>query len=107
MLDEAGVHSEISSLIHAVESGEATTAEPLFTAMYSELHKMARSELACRGSNLPLGTTTLLHEAYLDMAGRDGTTFPDRARFMAYAARVMRGLVLNYARDEWAQRRGG
>jgi RNA polymerase sigma factor (TIGR02999 family) len=54
-----------------------------------------------------LGTTTLLHEAYLNMAGRDGAAFPDRGRFMGYAARVMRGLIIDYARQRRAQKRGG
>ena len=54
-----------------------------------------------------LGATTLLHEAYLDISGREGMSFPDRARFMAYAARVMRGLIIDYARNRQAQKRGG
>ena len=54
-----------------------------------------------------LGTTTLLHEAYLDISGRAGAVFPDRARFMAYASRVMRGLIISYVRNRQAQKRGG
>jgi RNA polymerase sigma factor (TIGR02999 family) len=51
--------------------------------------------------------TTLLHEAYLEMAARDGPSFPDQARFMGYAARVMRGLIIDHARSRRAQKRGG
>jgi RNA polymerase sigma factor (TIGR02999 family) len=51
--------------------------------------------------------TTLLHEAYLGMAGRAGPSFPDRARFMAYAARVMRGVIIDHARERQAIKRGG
>ena len=51
-----------------------------------------------RRAGRPLGATTLLHEAYLDIAQREGPRFPDRARFMAYAARVMRGLIIDRAR---------
>jgi len=54
-----------------------------------------------------LSATTLLHQAYLDMAQRDGPSFPDRARFMGYAARVMRGLIIDHARNRQAQKRGG
>ena len=54
-----------------------------------------------------LSVTTLLHEAYLDMAARDGPSFPDQARFMGYAARVMRGLIIDHARERHAQKRGG
>ena len=68
---------------------------------------MARGQLARNAGELTLGTTTLLHEAYLDMAGREGKVFPDRGRFMAYAARAMRGLIIDYARNRKAQKRGG
>lgn len=56
---------------------------------------------------MTLGVTTLLHEAYLDIAARNGPSFPDRARFMGYAARVMRGLIIDHARNRHAQKRGG
>ena len=56
---------------------------------------------------MSLGATTLLHEAYLEMAARDGTSFPDHARFMTYAARAMRGLIIDHARNRRAQKRGG
>jgi RNA polymerase sigma factor (TIGR02999 family) len=68
---------------------------------------MARRELFRRGGHVSLGATTLRHEAYLDMSGRAGNSFPDRNRFMAYAARVMRGLIIDYARRRRAQKRGG
>jgi RNA polymerase sigma factor (TIGR02999 family) len=68
---------------------------------------MARRELARRGGGVTLGATTLLHETYLDMSGRADSAFPDRARFMAYASRVMRGLIIDYARSRRAQKRGG
>ena len=88
------------------DPSDPAAAERLFTSLYNELHKLARRELARRGSNITLGATTLLHEAYLDMSGRE-SVFPDRARFMAYAARAMRGLIIDYARRRYAQKRGG
>ena len=97
----------ISSLINAAERGEATAVNDLFAALYSELHRLARRELARRSTPLSLGATTLLHEAYVDMAAREGPSFPDRNRFMMYAARVMRGLIIDYARTRQAQKRGG
>jgi RNA polymerase sigma factor (TIGR02999 family) len=101
------VESAISSLIVAADRGDKPAAEALFTALYSELHRLAKRELARRGFQASLGATTLLHEAYLDMAGRDGPSFPDRARFMGYAARVMRGLIIDHARERHAQKHGG
>jgi RNA polymerase sigma factor (TIGR02999 family) len=54
-----------------------------------------------------ISATTLLHEAYLEMADREGVSFPDEARFMGYAARVMRGLIIDHVRRGRAQKRGG
>jgi RNA polymerase sigma factor (TIGR02999 family) len=107
IIQEAEVGPAISSLMVAAERGDRPAAEALFTALYSELHRLAKRELARPGVPVSLSATTLLHEAYLDMAARDGTSFPDRARFMGYAARVMRGLVIDHARERHAQKRGG
>ena len=68
---------------------------------------MAARELARRAPGSSLGTTSLLHEAYLDIARREGVSFPDRARFFGYAARVMRGLVVDAVRRNQAEKRGG
>lgn len=101
------MNPEIPSLVAAAERGEHGAAEALFSVLYSELHRMARRELARGGAHMSLGVTTLLHEAYMEMAGRSDAAFPDRARFMAYASRVMRGLVIDHARSRHAIKRGG
>ena len=97
----------IADLIASTDRGDPAAAEALFSALYRELHQLARRQLAREGGQLSLGATTLLHEAYLDMSGRAGTTFPDRPRFMGYAARVMRSLIVDHARRRRAQKRGG
>jgi RNA polymerase sigma factor (TIGR02999 family) len=96
----------LQSLITSAERGDKPATEALFSALYSELHRLARRELARSGA-ITLSATTLLHEAYIDIAGREGASFPDRARFMGYAARVMRGLIIDYARNRQAVKRGG
>ena len=101
------VEPTISSLINSAEQGDRAAADALFAALYAELHGLARRQLARSAGNLTLGTTTLLHEAYLGMAKRESAAFPDRGRFMAYAARVMRGLIIDYARARKARKRGG
>src|SRR5215472_7908668 len=101
------MESTLGSLIKAAEKGEGSATEALFTTLYSELHRLAKQQLARGGRGITLGVTTLLHEAYLDMSGRSGTEFPDRARFMGYAARVMRTLIIDYVRNRQAQKRGG
>ncbi|HET8646216.1 MAG TPA: ECF-type sigma factor [Vicinamibacteria bacterium] len=91
----------------AAEGGDPSAADALFAALYAELHGLASRQLARSSGALTLGTTTLLHEAYLSMHRRDAEAFPDRARFMGYAARVMRGLLIDYVRARKAQKRGG
>jgi len=99
--------ADLTALLASAEQGDQSAADALFTVLYDELHRMARRELSRRGGGVTLSTTTLLHEAYLDISAREGTAFPDRARFMAYACRVMRGLIIDYARRRQAQKRGG
>ncbi len=101
------MESTLSSLIEAADTGDGSATEAVFAALYSELHKRAKRELARHGVPVSLSPTTLLHEAYLDMADREGSMFPDEARFIEYAARVMRGLIIDHARNRQAQKRGG
>lgn len=99
--------ADITALLRSAELGERGAADALFTALYEELHRMARRELSRRGGGVTLSATTLLHDAYLNISGREGTSFPDRNRFMGYASRVMRGIIIDYARSRQAQKRGG
>lgn len=102
-----GLAPSIASLISAAEQGDRAAGESLFELLYSELHRLAKHELARRGIPVSLSATTLLHQAYIEMAGRETAVFPDQARFMGYAARVMRGLIIDHARNRRAQKRGG
>ena len=97
----------LSALIDAAERGDSSAADALFSALYSELHRLAKRELARQGFPMSLGATTLLHQAYIEISGKDHVSFPDCGRFMGYAARVMRGLIIDYARRRSAQKRGG
>jgi RNA polymerase sigma factor (TIGR02999 family) len=97
----------LTSLFESAERGDAAASEALFAALYGELHRVARRELGQRGGYVTLGVTTLLHEAYIKMSDRDGIAFPDRARFMAYAGRVMRTLIIDHVRNRRARKRGG
>jgi RNA polymerase sigma factor (TIGR02999 family) len=98
--------TSIAALVASADGGDLRAAEALFTALYSELQGIARRELALRGGRNALGVTSLIHQAYLAMAGGAGP-FPDPARFMAYAARVMRSLIIDHARKRRAWKRGG
>jgi RNA polymerase sigma factor (TIGR02999 family) len=99
------VSADITALLAAAEQGDRSAADAVFSALYDELRRMARRELGRNGA-VTLSATTLLHEAYLDLSSRSNS-FPDRNRFMGYASRVMRGLIIDYARSRQAQKRGG
>lgn len=101
------VEPTLTALIESAERGDQSAADALFSALYTELHRVAKRELARQGFPVSLSATTLLHQAYIEFAEKDGTSFPDRARFMAYASRVMRGLIIDHARNRSAQKRGG
>lgn len=96
----------IGTLISLAEQGDDASAARLFSVLYRELHRMAKGQLARQGE-VSISATTLIHEAYLDMARHEGQSFPDPGRFMAYAARVMRGLIIDRVRNRLAIKRGG
>jgi len=89
------------------DNDEHVVADALFSTLYAELHRLARRELNRRGPIGGLGVTTLLHEAYISMSAREETVFADQARFMGYAARVMRGLIIDDVRRRRSEKRGG
>jgi RNA polymerase sigma factor (TIGR02999 family) len=95
-----------STLMLSADRGVGQASEALFGALYRELRGLARRELARLGPGASLGATSLLHEAYLDIARHEGMAFPDRARFLTYAARVMRGLIIDGLRRRQARKRG-
>jgi RNA polymerase sigma factor (TIGR02999 family) len=101
------MEATLESLISAADQGNRAAADALFDTLYAELHRMARRERARQGPVVGLGVTTLLHEAYIKISGAEATVFPDRNRFMAYAGRVMRGLIIDDARRRRSQKRGG
>lgn len=97
----------ITELIRDADTGDRAAIDRLFTVMYADLHRLAEHQVARNGGQFTLGATTLLHEAYISMADREGAAYPDRAHFMAYASRAMRGLVIDYVRRRQAHKRGG
>jgi RNA polymerase sigma factor (TIGR02999 family) len=98
-----------SAFTGALQAGRPAghvTLTRLFTAFYGELQRRAHWELR-KGSPVPLGATTLLHETFLNIRNREGISFEDPRQFIAYAARAMRGLIVDHLRSHRAQKRGG
>jgi RNA polymerase sigma factor (TIGR02999 family) len=86
------------------DEADAARNRQLFVSLYSDLRQLAERQLR-RNAGIAISPTTLLHEAYIGISGRDAF-FPDRERFMGYAARVMRGLIIDFVRERCALKRG-
>lgn len=84
-----------------------SASDALFAELYHELRRLARREVARFDAGAGSSATTLLHEAWLSMANRPGLAFADRGAFLAYAARAMRHVAIDRARERGAQKRGG
>jgi len=106
--DIAGPSLMTSEKVETLQGGTDSASQQAntwrFAGLYRELHELAERRLR-RNGGAPLSPTTLLHEAYLSMAG-SGAASPDRERFLGYAARVMRGLVIDFVRERRALKRG-
>jgi RNA polymerase sigma factor (TIGR02999 family) len=95
-------------LLAVARSGDRAAADALFGHLYDELHRLAHAQLAAHGAaGATLNTTVLVHEAYLRLVGPAGVDAADRAHFFNLAARVMRHVIVDFARRRDAEKRGG
>jgi RNA polymerase sigma factor (TIGR02999 family) len=98
---------EVTRLLEGVQRGDRGALDALFSTVYEELRGLAhRQRQRWRGDNT-LNTTALVHEAYLKLVDQRRATWESRAHFLATAAKAMRHILMNYARDRRAQKRGG
>lgn len=103
--DEAG-RGEITRLLEAHRGGDREALNALFPLIYEEIRRIAHSRRAS-GSGETLNTTALVHEAYLKLAHSPGGRWQHRGHFFAVASRVMRQVIVDYARRQTARKRGG
>lgn len=99
--------SDVTQLLHDASSGDSAAFDQLYAMVYDELVRLAR---VVRRSGAPatLNTTSLVHEAYFKLVDSAGKLeWGDRRHFFAVAARAMRQVLVNAARDRKAQKRGG
>jgi RNA polymerase sigma factor (TIGR02999 family) len=102
-MTEPSIHESPS----AVSNQEAPIPAHLFASLYRELHNLAHRALKRGGNHLAISTTTLPHEAYINLNHRErSATFPSQGGFLAYAARAMRGLIVDATRRGLAVKRG-
>ena len=97
----------ITELIERANRGEHDALNRLFSELYPELHDLARSRVRRHAPITVLDTTALLHESYLRLVKVGALSISNRAHFLAYAARVMRSIIVDFARQRLAERRGG
>jgi RNA polymerase sigma factor (TIGR02999 family) len=97
----------LTDLLQLAHGGDRSARERLFAVAYEELRQQARSQLRGGGRNTFLDTTVLVHESYLRFLQAGQLNAGDRGHFFAYAGRVMRSVIVDFARKRQAERRGG
>jgi RNA polymerase sigma factor (TIGR02999 family) len=96
----------VTRLLKAMRAGDAMAEQNLLPLVYEELHRLARSYMRRERPNHTLQATALIHEAYLKLAGAQ-VDWNNREHFIGVAARVMRRVLVDYARAHGAEARGG
>jgi RNA polymerase sigma factor (TIGR02999 family) len=99
--------SQITQLIEQGALDGGVAADALFTAAYSELQKLARARLHASGPMTLLDTSALITESWLRLSGQQALQVETRRKFFAYAAQVMRTVIVDLVRERNAERRGG
>jgi RNA polymerase sigma factor (TIGR02999 family) len=98
---------DVTGLLAAWRQGDATAVDRLFPLVYDELRRIAHRQLMLERADHTLGTTALVHEAYLKLVDQTRAQWVDRAQFFAIASRAMRRILVDYARQHLAGKRGG
>ena len=98
---------EISEALAALSRGAPEAMDQLFSVVYRELKRIAHRQLAAEPGGHTLSTTAVVHEAYLRLADQTRAQWVERGQFFALAARAMRRVLIDYARQHQAARRGG
>ena len=98
---------EITDALAAVSRGAPEAMDRLMPLVYRELKRIAHRQLGVEAGGHTLSTTAVVHEAYLRLVGQSRAQWVDRGQFFAIAARTMRRVLIDYARQHQAARRGG
>jgi RNA polymerase sigma factor (TIGR02999 family) len=104
---EHASRDEVTRLLEALQRGDGAALDALFPLVYEELRAVAHAQRRRWQGDQTLDTTALVHEAYLKLVDQSRASWESRAHFLATAAKAMRHILTNYARDRRAQKRGG
>lgn len=100
-------NDELARLVRKWNSGDEIALDRLVDLLYDELRQIAHAHLKRERSSHTLNTTALVHEAYLQLSERTGPSWQGRPQFFAFVSRVMRNVLIDYARRRQAKKRGG
>jgi RNA polymerase sigma factor (TIGR02999 family) len=106
-LEMAPEKGEFTRILGELERGDPSAAERLLPLVYDELRALAGEFFSRRPAGHTLQPTALVHEFFLRISGNEAMRWESRAHFMAVAARAMRQILINHARDKGAAKRGG
>lgn len=98
---------EVTRLLLAYQEGDREAFQQLTSLVYDELRRIARRQIARGGAGATLNATVLVHEAYLRLIDERRIEWQGRAHFFAIAARCMRRVIIDHARERRALKRGG
>jgi RNA polymerase sigma factor (TIGR02999 family) len=98
---------EVTQLIGRAREGDRGAFDRIFELLYPELRQVAHRRLSRGSGDGLMATTALVNECYLKFLQRESLTPSDRAHFLAYAATVMRSIIVDAARQAKTDRRGG
>ena len=99
--------SEVTSILSAIEQGDARAADQLFPLVYDALRKLAAAKLADEAPGQTLQATALVHEAYLRLVETEAQQWNSRGHFFAAAAEAMRRILVDRARKKQSAKHGG
>src|SRR6478672_9844105 len=99
--------AQVTQLLRAWAAGDPAALEALVPRVDAELRRLARHYMAGERRNHTLQTTALVHEAFIRLADAQHLDWQDRAHFLGIAARLMRRVLVDHARERGVQKRGG
>lgn len=102
-----GVSPSVPELFERLRNGDQSALNPLVASLYEEMHRIAARHLRRERPEHTLQPTALVHEAYLKLFDTGDHQFTGKAHFLAVASRVMRQVLVDYARARATQKRGG
>jgi RNA polymerase sigma factor (TIGR02999 family) len=100
-------NSDVTGMLLRWSEGDQQALDHLVPVVYDELKRLARQRLRREDTGHTLSTTGLVHEAYLKLVDVERVKWKDRNHFLAIASRVMRRVLIDYAKQRRAQKRGG